>query len=108
MDEKLTRRDLFQRSAALSVLAVVGAGAGACSKAQSAAPSCSDTTGLAAADVQVRATLAYADVSAEPGKVCTSCQQFLPGPADGCGTCKVLRGPISPRGSCKAFVAKAM
>jgi hypothetical protein len=106
MDEKLSRRDLFQRSAALSVLAVVGGGA--CSKAESAAPSCSDTTGLSAADVQVRATLAYTDVSVEPSKVCTACQQFLPGPASGCGTCKILRGPVSPRGSCKAFVAKTM
>ncbi len=104
MDERLTRRDLFQQSAALGVLAVVGASA--CSKPQSTGPSCSDVSTLSAADAQVRATLAYADVSMEPGKVCTSCQQFLPGPPDACAACKVLRGPISPRGSCKAFVAK--
>jgi hypothetical protein len=106
MDEKLTRRDLFQQSAALGVLAVVGASA--CSKPQHAGPSCSDISALSASDAQVRASLAYADVSMEPGKVCTSCQQFLPGAPDACGTCKVLRGPISPRGSCKAFVAKTM
>jgi hypothetical protein len=106
MDEKLSRRDLFQRSAALGVFSLVGASG--CSKAQSAGPACTDTSALEAADVQVRTTLAYADVSTEPGKVCTSCQQFLPGPPAACGTCKILRGPISPYGSCKAFVAKTM
>ena len=81
---------------------------GACGKPQSAALSCSDTTGLSAPDLQVRTALVYADVSTEPGKACSSCQQFLPGEAGACGTCKVVRGPISPNGSCKAFVAKVM
>jgi hypothetical protein len=105
MDGKLSRRDLFQQSAALGVLAVVGAGG--CSKGAPAAPSCTDTSGLSAPDVGVRTALAYADISMEPGKACTICQQFLPGPAaNACGTCKVVRGPISPGGSCKAFVAR--
>ena len=106
MDQKLSRRDLFQQSAALGVIAVVGAGG--CGKAPSAGPSCSDTTGLSLPDVAVRTSLAYADVSLEAGKVCTSCQQFLPGAPNACGTCKILRGPISPIGSCKAFAAKTM
>jgi len=107
MDEKLSRRDLFGQSAALGVLVVVSAAG--CSKTKStAALSCSDTTGLSAPDILVRTQLAYADVSTEPGKICTACQQFLPGPADACGACKVLRGPISPNGSCKAFAAKML
>jgi hypothetical protein len=106
MDEKLSRRDLFQRSAALGVLAVVGVGG--CSKAaQSPSLSCTDTTGLSAADVGVRAALAYSDLSTEAGKTCAACQQFLPDAAGGCGTCKVVRGPINPLGSCKAFAPKA-
>jgi hypothetical protein len=105
MDEKLSRRDLFQQSAALGVLAVVGVGA--CSKQAPAGPSCTDTSGLSAADVGVRTALAYADLSLEAGKECDRCQQFLPGAAENvCGTCKVVRGPINPKGSCKAFVAK--
>jgi hypothetical protein len=104
MDEKLSRRDLFQQGAALGVFAVVGAGA--CSKAPRPGPSCTDTSSLSASDVQVRTTLAYADMPAEPGKACVACQQFLPGPPDACGTCKILRGPISPNGSCKAFAPR--
>jgi hypothetical protein len=104
MDEKLSRRDLFQQGAALGVFAVVGAGA--CGKAARPGPSCTDTSALSAADLQVRTTLVYADVSVEPGKVCNACQQFLPGAPDACGTCKILRGPISPYGSCKAYAPK--
>jgi hypothetical protein len=105
MDEKVSRRYLFQQSAALGVLAVVGVGA--CGKKEPASLSCTDTSSLSAADVGVRTALAYADISLEAGKECDRCQQFLPpATADTCGTCKVVRGPINPKGSCKAFVAK--
>jgi hypothetical protein len=103
MDEKLSRREVLQRSAALGVLAVVGAG---CGKEQPKALSCTDTMSLSAADVQVRTSLAYVDSSVEPGKNCLGCQQFVPAAPDACGTCKVVKGPINPKGYCKSFVAK--
>ncbi len=103
MDDKLSRRDVIQKSAALGAFAVFGAGA--CSKP--AAMVCTDTSSLAPADVQVRTALAYVDISTEPGKVCNGCQQFIPAPKPGtCGTCKVVKGPINPNGNCKSFVAK--
>ncbi len=106
MDEKLiSRRDLLQRSAAVGALAVFG-GAAACSK-QPAALVCTDTSGLAPADVTVRTTLGYTDVSVEAGKMCSNCQQFVPAAAaNTCGTCKILTGPINPKGYCKSYVAK--
>jgi hypothetical protein len=68
---------------------------------------CIDTSGLSAADAQVRVALAYVDSSTEPGKMCSSCQQFVAPPTAGtCGTCKVLKGNVSPFGYCKSFVAK--
>ena len=43
----------------------------------------------------------------EAGKTCTNCQQFVPAPAaNACGTCKILKGPINPKGYCKSYVAK--
>jgi hypothetical protein len=103
MDDKLSRRDVLQQSAALGALVVLGASA--CNKP--AALICTDTTGLSATDVQVRTSLAYVDLSVEAGKTCNGCQQFIPAPAAGaCGTCKVLKGPINPAGNCKSFVAK--
>jgi hypothetical protein len=102
-EERVSRRDLLQKTAAFGVLAVVGAGA--CSKPESKL-SCTDTMSLSASDAQLRATLSYVDVSMEPGKSCAGCQQFLPGPANACGACKVLRGPINPTGDCKSFAPK--
>jgi hypothetical protein len=105
VDEKLSRRDVLQKSAAFGILAAFGAGAAAC-KSEPPKLSCVDTTSLSAADAQVRVALAYVDQSTMPGKDCDKCQQFLPGPANACGGCKVLRGPINPAGYCKSFAAK--
>jgi hypothetical protein len=104
MSDDLTRRELLERSAAFgAVAALLVTG---CSK-KAPALNCTDTTGLSATDSMVRTTLAYVDVSTEPGKSCSNCQQFVAPPAPGtCGTCKVLKGPINPTGYCKSFVAK--
>jgi hypothetical protein len=103
MTDKLSRRDLLQRSAAFSALAVFGGAA--CSKP--AQPlNCTDTTGLAQADVQMRTALKYVDVSTQPGKTCSGCVQYLPGAANACGNCKVLKGSVNPTGYCNSFAAK--
>jgi hypothetical protein len=103
MNERLSRRDLLQKGAALGMFAVVGAGA--CSKPE-AKLSCMDLTALSSSDIQLRTVLGYVDVSMEPGKSCSGCQQFLPGAGGGCGTCKILRGPINPAGDCKSFAPR--
>ncbi len=103
-DDRVSRRGLLERGGALGVLALLGAAA--CGK-KPAAANCTDTTGVAPADVQVRTTVAYTDVSLEAGKMCQGCQQFIPPPGGApCGTCKVVKGPINPKGYCKLFVAK--
>jgi hypothetical protein len=105
MDERfLSRRALLRRSAEAGVAALLGATA--CGRSEPKALSCSDTSALPPLDAQVRVALAYVDVSLEPGKACAGCQQFTPGPADACGSCKVLKGPINPTGYCKSFAAK--
>jgi hypothetical protein len=102
MSEKLSRRDVLQRGATLTVLTVVAA---ACGK-ETKSLTCTDTSKLEAADTAARTALAYADISAEPGKNCLGCQQYVAAAPDACGTCKVVKGPINPKGYCKAFVAK--
>jgi hypothetical protein len=102
MDDKLSRRDVLKRSAALGLLAAVGSAA--CSKPKTL--SCNDTMSLSSADAQTRVTLQYVDNSMQPGKMCSGCQQFIPAAPDQCGTCKVVKGPINPKGYCKSFVAK--
>ena len=103
MSEGVSRRNVLQSGATLGILVV--AGTLSCGK-KKVALSCIDTSALSPADLQVRTTLAYTDLSIEPGKLCSLCQQFIPGAPNACGTCKVVKGPINPRGSCKSFLAK--
>ena len=103
MDEKLSRREILRQSATFGALAAFAA---ACGKDRPKALSCTDTMSLSAADAQVRVSLAYVDGSIEAGKSCSGCQQFIPAAPDACGTCKILKGPINPKGYCKSFVAK--
>jgi hypothetical protein len=68
---------------------------------------CTDTTGLDQADIDARAAQNYLDTAPDPDKFCSVCDQFQPAPKeDACGGCKVLKGPIHPKGTCKLFVKK--
>ncbi len=93
----ITRRALFVGAAGF----VVGC--------RAAVPiACIDTSGLTPEDIEPRKTLAYADTAADPAKTCASCKQYLAPPKAGdCGTCKLVKGPIHPRGFCKAFQPSA-
>ncbi len=105
MDTKLSRRQALRQGAELGAAVLLGATA--CSKSTPKVLMCTDTTGLSASDIQIRDTLlAYVEVSATPGKTCSTCQQFIPGLPDACGTCKIIKGPINPGGNCKSYLAK--
>ena len=108
MEDRFSRRDMLQRSAAVGVLAVAGVvGGAACSKEKRLV--CTDTSALAPADAAFRTSpaVAYEDTAADPAKPCNRCQQFVPPPGPhACGSCKVVKGPVNPNGGCKLFVAK--
>jgi hypothetical protein len=96
----LSRRELIRTGAAGIGALVVLAG---CHKRVDL--TCTNTAGLAADDVTVRQKLAYTDLANDPKKACASCAQFVsPTEDDHCGGCKIIRGPIHPAGSCKAYV----
>jgi hypothetical protein len=75
--------------------------ASACKKASF---QCTDVTGLTPDEITARTTLQYGDAAPDPNRTCEKCQQFVP--SEGCGTCKLLKGPIHPRGTCKAFALR--
>lgn len=84
--------------------APVGAGAPA---AAGEGPNCTDVSALAEADKTMRTTLAYVDRSTIAEKSCKGCQLFIAAAdAAGCGTCSVVKGPISPLGYCNSWVQK--
>lgn len=99
----ITRRVALVRVAALPFATVVGLELVACSKG----PQCSDTSSLSPDDARLRTEIAaYVEQSPDPAKHCSGCVQFTSGGEKSCGTCKVVKGPINPGGSCKLFVAK--
>ena len=77
-----------------------------CGKQKKESLVCGDTSGLSPAEIELRGTLAYNDLSPEPAKQCTNCLQFEPPRGSGCGGCKVLKGPIHPNGYCRSWVTK--
>ncbi|MGD0675413.1 MAG: high-potential iron-sulfur protein [Polyangiaceae bacterium] len=105
MDAQWSRREVIHHGIALGA-AMAAAAAAACGKEKRPALSCTDTSALTPADAQVRSMLAYVDQSAQPGKMCSNCQQFLPAAPDACGACKIVKGPINPAGYCKSFLVK--
>jgi len=72
---------------------------------------------LAAAPLVTRPAAAQAKASKQSmqyqdqpknGQQCDTCMQFVPGQKAGAnGTCKVVDGPISPKGWCIAYVKKS-
>jgi hypothetical protein len=82
--------------------------AAGCKKASAAPDSCAETSSLSTDERAVRVSLGYSDRAADASKACRSCQQWVEPSTDGaCGGCKLLKGPIHPAGTCKAFAPKA-
>jgi hypothetical protein len=55
-----------------------------------------------------KSAVKYVDVSADEGKYCDDCIQFVPGrAANEPGSCKVVEGDINPHGHCLAFSPKS-
>lgn len=68
---------------------------------------CTEVTGLSDGEKTVRNTMAYADHAADANKRCDRCVQWVAAAQQGCGTCKVLAGPVHPEGTCNLFAPKS-
>ncbi len=121
-DEKLSRRQFFERA---MILGAAAAGVGALvacdspkrsdgaapaegdkkAEAPAAGPVCDDQAGVDAAMKANRDTFKYVTQAADPAKPCDACQLFKIGSP--CGTCTVVKGPIAPKGGCTAWAPKA-
>lgn len=69
--------------------------------------SCQDIRALAVHEQLARAFQQYTDRAPSEDTQCQRCDFWLAPDAPGeCGACRVVRGPIHPRGYCTAFAAK--
>jgi len=104
MTNLIARREILRHLVVFPVGAAVAAGLAACSKK----PQCDSVGSLSHDDLTLRKdTAAYAEKSPDAAKTCAKCVQFVPASANACGTCKVIKGPINPEGTCKLFAANS-
>lgn len=102
---KISRRDLLVRACGVPI-----AGAalflGACAE-QKQSTSCADPSQLTDAENSLRESLQYTNQTADAGKPCKGCA-FFRSTADSaqCGTCEILKGPVSAEGHCTSWSAK--
>lgn len=69
--------------------------------------SCPNQEALSEQDKTVRASLKYVDKTPLPGRTCDNCKLYtLPQAGALCGGCKVVPGPIHPKGYCTAWIAR--
>ena len=69
---------------------------------------CDDTTGLWPAEVKTREDNNYRDLSEKPPEYCFSCLNFVKPPTpDSCGTCRTVKGPVSPLGWCESWARRS-
>ena len=110
MNDRDTRTLLISRRQLLwqAVAASVGVGAAGALIVGCKKPLlCDDTTGLAEVDVSTRKALGYVEMSTDLQKTCSGCAQYTAAPSEGtCGGCKMFKGTVNPKGTCKGFVAK--
>lgn len=103
-DNKLTRRELLGRSLFFGAAASLGGSLlQACG---GEGPTCSDTAGLSQADIGTRTANLYVDHTTDAAKRCDNCNFFRGAGDNACGTCQVIKGPISPAGGCRLWAAK--
>lgn len=99
-----TRRVWLRRvvPVALGVGGVVGVAA--CSRRE--ALKCDDVTGLPEEVTSLRQKLGYQEKAEKPELACRNCAQWVEPSSPGCGTCRIMGGPIHPDGGCRVFAPK--
>ena len=74
---------------------------------QKANSPCADVSGLTDAELATRTSNDYTVASPYNDKMCAICNLFIPPNGNNpCGSCQVVKGPISPQGYCKLWIKK--
>jgi hypothetical protein len=77
-----------------------------CGTAFAAAAECTDPDDLSGADVALRKSVEYTDLSSDEKTTCRRCAFFKLGTGE-CGTCQVVSGLVSAHGHCTSWSARA-
>ena len=97
--QAVSRRGYLQ----LSIAGALSVFIGGCGKSKSVM--CGDPAKLSDAELSLRTSLHYSEESPEAGKACSGCGFFDAVANNPCGSCRLLKGPVSPRGHCDSWSA---
>jgi len=99
---EMTRREFIKWTGGLAALGLAGAVLPGCGGGNDP---CSDLSGLTEEEIQTRSTFAYRSQTLIPAKKCDNCHFWqAPPPGGECGTCTVVKGPVTAEGYCTAWV----
>jgi hypothetical protein len=104
MMKLISRRKLLKRGIRVSLT-----GMAVTSMARIAAAAdkvCADPKQMDDGQTSMRKSLNYVEMSPDQSKTCSVCGFFQAG-GDGCGTCMIFSGPVSPKGHCDSWSAKS-
>jgi High potential iron-sulfur protein len=99
----LSRREWLQSTLQLSLAGALSLTAAGCKKRD--ALLCGDPTRLTNEENSLRSSLHYTEESHQSDKVCARCAFFEASAGIACGNCKLLKGPVNPKGRCDSWSA---
>ncbi len=117
MEKNITRKNFLKKISIGGVL-IIGGGTliSACGDSnekqqeqlsKNANLPCSDVSGLTDSELATRTSNDYTSASPYNDKFCGTCNLFImPKEGKQCGSCQVVKGPISPQGYCKLWIKK--
>lgn len=97
----LSRRIWLRRSLQLCVTGALWAVVAGCHK--ETALVCADPARLTDQEINLRDSLHYIEQSPDGDRVCGGCAFFERAASAACGTCKLLKGPVNPKGHCDSW-----
>lgn len=120
MEQGISRRNLLRGAGGLLAFSALGTGLLACQKSchkEEASTnakedfdlplSCEGSDQVSEDQKAIRVALRYADASPISTRTCDNCKLYTdPAPNVTCGGCKVVPGPIHPKGWCSSWYAR--
>ena len=103
IEPQLSRREWLDRAVQFFVAGALSVAATGCQKR--ALVVCSDPARLSNAENSLRESLRYTEESPQNDQTCGDCGFFAVSAEKGCGTCKLLKGPVNPMGRCNSWSA---
>ncbi len=105
-NQKLTRRSVLEKSAALPVAGVALFALTACGEEKPKGLVCADPNSLSMAENSLRTSAHYVEKSADAAKTCSVCSFFAAGEPPPCGKCEIFQGPVNAGGHCDSWAKK--